>query len=78
MDADLKPEKDRSRWTVKKFTNHEDLRVYGIKQWQKQSGAARRQAAWELVYDYWVGMKKMDPDELRLQRVVTSIQRPRV
>lgn len=45
MDADLKPEKDRSRWTVKKFTNHEDLRVYGIKQWQKQSGAARRQAA---------------------------------
>ncbi len=34
------------------------------------SGAARRQAAWELVYDYWVGMK---PDELRLQRTVTSL-----
>ena len=71
------PAKDRSHWTVKKFTSHEDLRAYGIKEWQKQSGAARRQAAWELVYDYWVGLKKMDPNELRLQRVVTGIQRPR-
>jgi hypothetical protein len=69
------PVKDRSHWTVKKFTSHEDLRVYGIKQWQIESGAARRQAAWELVYDYWIGMKKLKPDELRLQRTVTKIQR---
>jgi len=74
-DGAPQPPKDRSHWTVKKFTNHEDLRTYGIKEWQKQSGAARRQAAWELVYDYWVHVKKISPDELRLQRTVTSIQR---
>lgn len=71
-----KPKKDRSNWTVKKFTNHDELRAFGIKEWQKQSGAARRQAAWELVYDYWVNVKKIHPDELRLQRIITNIQRP--
>jgi hypothetical protein len=71
------PRKDRSHWTMKKFSSHEELRTFGIKEWQKQSGATRRQAAWELVYDYWVGTKKMHPDELRLQRTVTSVQHPR-
>jgi hypothetical protein len=35
----------------------------------------RLQAAWELVHDYWVGMKGMKPHELRLQRTVTNVQR---
>jgi hypothetical protein len=61
---------------VKKFTSHEDLRAFGIKEWQKLSGATRRKAARELVEDYWVNKKGKHPDELRLQRVVTSIQRP--
>ncbi|WP_435894869.1 hypothetical protein [Oceaniferula spumae] len=69
------PTKDRSHWVVKKFTSHDDLRTYGIKEWQKLSGAARRQAAWELVYDYCVGVKGMNPDELRLQKTVTRIRR---
>ena len=71
------PANDRSHWTVKKFTSHEDLRTYGIKEWQKLSGAARRKAAWELVEDYWVNKKGKQPHELRLQRTITSIQRPR-
>jgi hypothetical protein len=71
------PTKDRSHWVVKKFTSHEDLRAFGIKEWQKLSGAARRKAAWELVEDYWVNKKGKHPDELRLQRVITSFQRPR-
>ena len=44
---------------------------------EKLSGAARRKAAWELVEDYWVKKKGKHPDELRLQRVVTRIQRPK-
>jgi hypothetical protein len=70
------PTKDRSHWTVKKFTSHEDLRAFGIKEWQKLSGAARRKAAWELVEDYWVNKKGKHPDELRMKRVITSFQRP--
>ncbi|PAW63205.1 MAG: hypothetical protein B9S38_17870 [Verrucomicrobiia bacterium Tous-C4TDCM] len=30
-------------------------------------------AAWELVTDYWIGMKGKHPDELRLQRSVTQV-----
>lgn len=67
--------KDRSHWIQKKFTSHEELRTWQVKEWQKLSGADRRKAAWELVEDYWVGMKGMKPDELRLQRVITNIQR---
>lgn len=77
METNTTPRKDRSHWLVKKFTSHEELRAFGIKEWQKLSGAARRKAAWELVYEYWVNKKGKHPDELRLQRVVTSIQRPR-
>lgn len=65
--------KDRSNWTVKKFDSFDEMRNWQIQQWQNVSGAERRQAAWELVYDYWVGMKDMHPDELRLQRSVTKL-----
>jgi hypothetical protein len=69
------PEKDRSHWTIRKFTSHEEMRCYQVREWQKLSGAARRKAAWELVTDYWCAMKGMHPDELRLQRSVTSVRR---
>jgi hypothetical protein len=71
------PKKDRSHWVVKKFTSFDEQRTWQVKEWQKRSGADRRKAAWELVYDYWVGMKGMKPDELRLQRIITNVQRPR-
>ena len=71
------PKTDRSHWTIKKFTSHDELRTHGIKEWQKVSGARRRQAAWELVRDYLIDVKGKQPAELRLQRTVTSVQRAR-
>lgn len=69
------PEKDRSHWTIRKFNSHEEMRCQQVKDWQALSGSARGKAAWELVTDYWCGMKGKHPDELRLQRSVTSIRR---
>ncbi len=51
------------------------MRCQQVKDWQALSGSERRKAAWELVVDYWVGMKGMNPDELRLQRSVTKLTR---
>lgn len=67
--------KDRSHWVVKKFSSFDEQRNWQIQQWQNVSGAARRQAAWELAYDYWVDFKKKNPDELRLQRSITNFRR---
>lgn len=69
------PVKDRSHWQIRKFDSFEELRCQQVRDWQALSGAERRKAAWELVVDYWVGMKGMDPNELRLQRSVTKFTR---
>lgn len=69
------PVKNRSHWKIRRFDSHEELRCQQVKDWQALSGADRRKAAWELVVDYWVGMKGMHPDELRLQRSVTKLTR---
>jgi len=75
MEADtIIPAKDRSHWPVVKFTSFEERRAYRIRQWQEAGCAARLQAAWELIEEYWVGKKGMHPDELRLQRSVTHIR----
>lgn len=71
------PETDRSHWPVAKLNSFDEVRSYRIAQWQDLGCEARLQAAWELVHDYWVGMKGMKPDELRLQRSVTHIRRRR-
>ncbi len=71
----IQPEKDRSHWTIRKFSSHEELRCQQVRDWQAMSGKRRREAAWELVVDYWVGMKGKHPDELRLQRSVAHIVR---
>ncbi len=73
--SDSTPQKDRSHWVVKKFDSFEEQRRWQVREWQKVSGAKRREAAWELVVDYWVGMKGKHPDELRLQRSVTKLTR---
>jgi hypothetical protein len=65
------PLKDRSHWPQAKFTSFEESRKYRINQWQEAGCEARLTAAWELVTDYWCGMKGKHPDELRLQRSVT-------
>ena len=75
LPAVSQPTKDRSDWKIKRFDNFEDMRIDHIREWQEAGETMRLQAAWELVFDYWVGMKGMNPDELRLQRSVTSFQR---
>ncbi len=69
------PQKDRSHWVVKKFTSFAEARAYRVREWQEAGCEARMTAAWDLVYEYWVGMKGKDPDELRLQRSVTRLCR---
>ncbi len=69
------PVKDRSHWKIRKFNSFDELRRQQVLDWQALSGSVRRTAAWELVFDYWVGMKNMNPDELRLQRTVTNLVR---
>ncbi|MEK7950950.1 hypothetical protein [Luteolibacter soli] len=69
------PEKDRSHWVVRKFASFEEQRCQQVRDWQAVSGAERRKAAWDLVLDYWVGVKGMDPDELRLQKSITHLRR---
>ena len=75
MASDSIPKKDRSHWPVKVFTCFEESRTYRIQQWQDAGAAARHKAAWELVYDYWVGGKRMTKDELRFQRSITDFKR---
>jgi|LakMenEpi03Aug12_release.lakeMendotaPanAssembly.Ray.scaffolds.fasta_scaffold872731_2 hypothetical protein len=75
MENDIPPVKDRSHWPQAKLASFDEVRAYRINQWQEAGCAARLAAAWELVYDYWVGMKGMHPDELRLQRSVTNFRR---
>ncbi|MCP5547485.1 MAG: hypothetical protein H7A50_08940 [Akkermansiaceae bacterium] len=69
------PVKDRSHWPQAKLASFDEVRAYRIKQWQEAGCAARLTAAWELVTDYWVGMKGKHPDELRLQRSVAHLRR---
>jgi hypothetical protein len=49
-------------------------REFDIQFWQGLTSEARANAVWEMVVDHWQDAGK-DPDELRLQRSVTSIQR---
>ncbi len=71
------PVKNRSNWPTRKCESFDDMRAYRIKQWQEAGCEARMKATWELALDYWVGVKGMHPDELRLQRSVTHIRRRR-
>jgi hypothetical protein len=66
---------DRSHWKFRKFDSFEAQRRAHVEDWQKETGAARRAAAWELVVDYWVRVEGKHPDELRLQRTVTNFKR---
>ena len=69
------PQKDRSHWVIRKFDSFDDQRRQQILDWQAAGDKARLDAAWELVTDYWIGMKNKHPDELRLQRSITKLTR---
>lgn len=61
-------------WTIQKFDSLDELRATQIRDWQRLSSSVRRQAAWEMVVEAWT-MKKRNPDELRLLRLVTSVRK---
>lgn len=67
-------EKDRSDWVVKKCSSFEEMRTHRVKQWQQVPFMQRLDAAWELMEEAWK-IKKLDPDELRLQRSITAVNR---
>ena len=46
-------ETDSSGWYAKKCESLDEMRTEGIRFWQRQGGAAIRQAAWELVVENW-------------------------
>ena len=68
------PVTDRSHWPQAKLASFDEVRAYRIRQWQDAGCASRLAATWELVVDYWVGMKGKHPDELRLQRSITHLR----
>lgn len=51
-------------------------REFDIQFWQGLNSEARADAVWEMVVEHWKDKGK-DPDELRLQRSVESVQRRR-
>ncbi len=57
----------RAGWEAKKCASLDEMRTENIRFWQRQGGAAIRQAAWELVIETWK-VQKRDPNELRFQR----------
>jgi hypothetical protein len=63
----------REGWYAVRCHDLEDMRRQNIAYWQRAGGAAIRQAAWELVQDWWE-MKKKNPDELRFQRIAPSLR----
>ena len=59
---------DRSGWYAKKCASLDEMRTENIRFWQRQGGAAIRQAAWELVVDKWL-REGRTLKELKFQRV---------
>lgn len=69
------PTKSREGWHAIKCKDLDDMRTQNIRLWQQAGGAAIRQAAWELVQDWWQA-RKNDPDELRFQRIAPNLRKP--
>lgn len=68
------PARDRKDWVVRTFDSLDAMRAAQIRDWQGVSSAERRKAAWNLVIEAWE-LKKRNPDELRLLRLVTSVRK---
>jgi hypothetical protein len=64
----------KREWTAVRCASLDDMRTQNILFWQAQGAAMIRRAAWELVEEYWQA-NKLDPDELRFSRSVTSVRR---
>lgn len=76
--SDLPPTFDQvthheSGWEAVRCSSLDSMRTQNVLFWQRQGGAAIRQAAWELVLDVWKAQKR-DPDELRFQRIAPNLR----
>jgi hypothetical protein len=67
-------QKPRQEWTAVRCSDFDDMRTQNILFWQAQGGSAIRQAAWEIVKDYWK-VHHLNPNELRFCRSTTSVRR---
>jgi hypothetical protein len=71
--APISPE--RPEFVMMRFGRIEEMdRSFDIEFWQRQGDAAIFRAAWELV-ELYCRDRGMNPDELRLQRSVETLQR---
>jgi|Laugresu1bdmlbdd_1035124.scaffolds.fasta_scaffold401548_1 hypothetical protein len=59
---------------IRKFSSHEEQRLFHIEGWQNLNPATRLTEAWGLVINYRE-LHNIQPIEPRLQRTVTSIRR---
>lgn len=71
--SDATPNARSGGWHVVKCRDLDDMRKQNILHWQRAGGAAIRQAAWELVQEWWLAQNK-DPDELRFQRLAPRVR----
>jgi hypothetical protein len=62
-----------SGWYGKKCGSLDEMRTEGIRFWQRQGGAAIRQAAWELVVEN-LEARHGDGNELRFQRSAPAVR----
>ena len=64
-----------SGWEAVRCSSLDSMRTHNVLFWQRQGGAAIRQAAWELVVETWKAQNR-DPDELRFQRSAPELRHP--
>ena len=73
MKATASPSLLRKDWKLRRCDSFEDMRVEAIRQRQR-AGATARAAAWDMVVEAW-HLQNRDPNELRLQRIVTVLSK---
>jgi hypothetical protein len=64
----------RKLWEVRRCESADEMRTLAIADWQKLGSAARNQAAWELVKEWWA-TNKGDPSALSLQKTMVTMTR---
>jgi hypothetical protein len=63
--------RDASKWIIQVSDGHPKDRRFDVEFWQRQSGAARFAATWQLIVDAHV-LRGEDATQLRLQRSLVS------
>lgn len=59
---------------IRKCTSFEEMRNLAVGDWQKLPAELRAAAAWDMVREAWL-LQNRNPDELRLQRIITVVRK---